>query len=257
MKTQNINFVAHDYCQQVLGQRLQRSDNGDLTLPWNSANIGNRILFVLGFGFLLMPIFVLVRLCRDIFACCTDSKRQPDTNDSSAEPPAQTTSKYRIFNHLDFPSNRFWAQTLSSIIYLCIIINFLFYVDNLASRIALVVFSLSHLFRDIGPLYRRVFLKQSESTMTYWGVYSLLTNLLLLAGSCIAVYLHIRFPCQLFVLNNNPADQLMERNVTMMGPEFCDPDNATTLLLAFLHSPERRSETCLTGLGITLVFLKV
>ena len=257
MKLQNIKFVAHDYCQQILGQRMQRSDEGDLTLPWDSTNIANRILFVLGFGILFTPLFILVRLGRDILICCTVSESQPDINDSvmlPQEPAARTTSKYRIFNHLDFPSNRFWAQTLSSIIYLFIIINFVFYVDNLASRIALLVFSLSHFFRDIGPFYRRVFLKQSKSTITFWGVYSILTDFLLLTGSCLAVYLHLQFPCQIFILNNNPADKLMENNVRIS--EFCNHDNATTSLVAFLHSPEKRSETCLTGLGVNLAFLK-
>ena len=61
----NTKFVAHDYSQELLREKLVHSDaNGDI-LPWNSTKITGQLLYML-MTFLLLPVFVLIKIVWDI-----------------------------------------------------------------------------------------------------------------------------------------------------------------------------------------------
>ena len=54
IRTNNVEFVAHDFCQQVLGEKLVKSDLTGEILYWNSANWWDKSIYIV-FCLIMMP----------------------------------------------------------------------------------------------------------------------------------------------------------------------------------------------------------
>merc|ERR1719295_814685 len=66
IRTNNTEFVAHDFCQQVLREKMMKSDLSGKTIPWNSAGMIDKSIYVTS-CILLMPPLFLSKLLQDIY----------------------------------------------------------------------------------------------------------------------------------------------------------------------------------------------
>ena len=174
----NIDFVAHDFCQQILREKLMQSQETGEVLPWNSSNWIDRGMYILGCGFML-PIFIACKLGRDIYSCfCSASNTcGSDLENSGDGDPVQRRLPSRVVTFFTFPLNRYIAQSISSIVFLCLLTTMVLD-ENCTLRPYIIVFTFAHIVTDIDRCFQNV----KGNSVRFWDIYSIITDFLLLSG---------------------------------------------------------------------------
>ena len=113
----NTKFVAHDYSQELLREKLVHSDaNGDI-LPWNSTKITGQLLYML-MTFLLLPVFVLIKIVWDV--------AQFFSNGTGKSEIATKKHRFRfLYSFFSFPLNRSFGYLYSYILHFGIVCHVL------------------------------------------------------------------------------------------------------------------------------------
>ena len=93
-------FVAHDYSQETLREKLVHSDVNDDILPWNSTSQTFQYLYIL-MSLILMPIFVICKVLQDIAQLC----RKGSKNNASQSEGRKPRLRF-LYSFFSFPLNR-------------------------------------------------------------------------------------------------------------------------------------------------------
>ena len=93
-------FVAHDYSQETLREKLVHSDVNDDILPWNSTSQTFQYLYIL-MSLILMPIFVIFKVLWDIAQLC----RKGSKNNASQSEGRKPRLRF-LYSFFSFPLNR-------------------------------------------------------------------------------------------------------------------------------------------------------
>ena len=121
----NTKFVAHDYSQELLREKLVHSDaNGDI-LPWNSTKITGQLLYML-MTFLLLPVFVLIKIVWDVAQSCLNRSGNSDLNRTSNRRSEIAPKKHRfrfLYSFFSFPLNRSFGYLYSYIVHFAIVVS--------------------------------------------------------------------------------------------------------------------------------------
>eukprot|EP00092_Neocalanus_flemingeri_P006843 GFUD01007388.1.p1 GENE.GFUD01007388.1~~GFUD01007388.1.p1 ORF type:complete len:851 (-),score=173.68 GFUD01007388.1:141-2651(-) len=181
--TRNIEFVAHDFCQQILRDKLMQSEETGELLPWNSTTFLDKGVYIISCIFLL-PIFIVCKVVIDISMCCRPTSdsvgEDPENNENNEGVHRKNAS--RFFTFFTFPQNRFIAQSISLLVFLGFLITTVLE-ETIRFRWVIITFSLSHLLRDIGRFRESV----KRKSFRFWDFYSMVTDVLLVSGASLAI----------------------------------------------------------------------
>ena len=136
----NIDFIAHDYTQQALRERMAQSDDGrvcvmlgivkkilffQVILLWNSTNVVGKVFYV-AITCLLMPIYLFMRIFWDMSApfIYQPESRSAETSFASSFTKStrfQRPTKKSVFTlfltYFTFPINRCITSVYFNLIY--------------------------------------------------------------------------------------------------------------------------------------------
>ena len=150
LTTKNYKFVAHDYSQETLREKMYQSDNEEDILPYSSTKMSGRILYVI-VAMILMPIFVFFHIFYNVslqFIRQTSNVSDYTSSNTTAgrcstrtKPPR---SRFHIFfTFFSFPLNRCLGWGYSFAVMMILTLLMLFFDDDINIRILILLFSIT------------------------------------------------------------------------------------------------------------------
>ena len=224
IQTRNKQFVAHDFCQQILREKLMLSQETGEVLPWNSSNWIEKFIYVI-YCTVMLPVFIVCKFGRDISSClCSSSDMSSrELENMGDDNPSNRKSSWKVLTFFSFPLNRYIAQSISSLVFLGLVTAMVLD-ENCSFRPYILVFTIAHLFTDMKRASKRISANMTENRFRFWDCYSIATDVLLFVG------------CILGTLK----DHLTQDHLNKLNQDILN-----------------QAEACTTGVGVTLAFTKL
>ena len=134
----NTKFVAHDYSQETLREKMVHSDVNEDILPWNSTKMTGQYLYML-MALIFMPLFVIFKVVWDLAQVCRNrSRNHLRRSEIKSMQPRKKHLRF-LFSFFTFPLNRSLGYLFSFILHFAIVIIWIFGhdTDSKAIRIPL------------------------------------------------------------------------------------------------------------------------
>ena len=196
IRTKNIKFVAHEFCQEVLRKRMVKCELTGNIIPWNSTNFFDRCLYIM-LCLVSLPFCIVCRLVLDMTPCCRSNERQADVerqNDEGQLKKEKLNDKvkkdteehevekyFMVERFFSLPINRLIFHSASITIFLGLLITLIFfYPDN--QKLAWIVFTytLSFIALDLTSVLRKNYILDS--------LYGFTIDALLLSGTILKFF---------------------------------------------------------------------
>lgn len=196
--TRNTEFVAHDFCQQVLRKKLLTSELTGKILPWNSASKIDKALYIVS-CVILMPLHFITKCLQDVYyRFRTTSEPEPvDVEDFGKRKREEQTSCFESF--FAFPMHRFMAHGASSLLFLAILISQDLLPDNRYFPCIVLAYAVSYIVSDVqrylshrSPGFCNI--NNLSDEISFWNIYNMVNDLLLLSGTGLKVYIQYTSP---------------------------------------------------------------
>ena len=116
----NTKFVAHDYSQETLREKLVHSDVNEDILPWNSTKMTGQYIYML-MALIFMPLFVIIKVVWDLAQVCRNRSRNHLRR--SEIQSIQRRARFRFwYSFFSFPLNRSLGYLYSFILHFAVVI---------------------------------------------------------------------------------------------------------------------------------------
>ena len=147
LTTKNFKFVAHDYSQETLREKMHESDDGVDILPFGSTKISGKILYVL-LSLILMPVFIFCHIFYNLSKLFIRNRASASDYTSSLTKTTRCRRRrpprswfHIFFTFFSFPLNRCLGYGYSFAVMMVLTTLMFFMDDDCNVRILMLVFS--------------------------------------------------------------------------------------------------------------------